>query len=341
MSKKGVLVSITLVVALLVIAVSGVVTYAQQKTLTVWSVWPEEWIKKIFPVFEKETGIHINWIRESTGQVAARVIASGGHPAASVMFGGPVATFISLKDQGFLQKYVSPAAATIPAADKDPDGYWTGMATDPLCFYSNKSFLKEKGLQPPTSWFDFLLPAYKDSLQFADPRTSGTGYQRIITMITLMHNEDLAFDYLKALKPSVQVYTEHGGGGIIPISTGQAGAGIFFLVDALDAIVNKGYPCVISFPREGITAPIEAIALLKGAPQPELAKKFIDWAVSKQMQQLYTQLKVFFIPTQPGVPVPSVINLKGVYIAPTDTQWFGQHRTELINRWVNQILGGK
>ncbi|GAH29397.1 unnamed protein product, partial [marine sediment metagenome] len=57
---------------------------------------------------------------------------------------------------------------------KDADGYWVGIADDPLVFMSNAGFLKEKNLNPPASWDDLLDPAYKDMIQMADARTSGT-----------------------------------------------------------------------------------------------------------------------------------------------------------------------
>ena len=49
---------------------------------------------------------------------------------------------------------------------------------------------------------------------------------------------------------------------------GQAGGGIFFIVDALETKA-KGYDVVISFPKEGIGTSAEAIALIKGAKNPE------------------------------------------------------------------------
>ena len=62
----------------------------------------------------------------------------------------------------------------------------------------------------------------------------------------------------------MQLYTKSGGGGTLPVGLGQAGGGIFFIVDALDTKA-KGYDVVISFPKEGIGTAAEGIALLKGA----------------------------------------------------------------------------
>jgi iron(III) transport system substrate-binding protein len=84
---------------------------------------------------------------------------------------------------------------------------------------------------------------------------------------------------MKKLRPNVQLYTKSGGGGTLPVGLGQAGGGIFFIVDALDTKA-KGYDVTISFPKEGIGTAAEGIALIKGAKNPELGKKLIDWATS-------------------------------------------------------------
>jgi len=65
-------------------------------------------------------------------------------------------------------------------------------------------------------------------------------------------DEQKAFDYLKKLKNSVQVYTKHGGGGTVPVRIGQAGMGIFFIVDAMKT-QQSGYDVVLSFPIAYLT----------------------------------------------------------------------------------------
>jgi hypothetical protein len=89
-------------------------------------------------------------------------------------------------------------------------------------------------------------------LQMADARTSGTAVTRIFSILEVNgRDETKAFDYMKKLRPNVQLYTKSGGGGTLPVGLGQAGGGIFFIVDALDTKA-KGYDVTISFPQEGI-----------------------------------------------------------------------------------------
>jgi iron(III) transport system substrate-binding protein len=222
------------------------------ETLNAYSIWPENWARPMFEEFEKATGIKVNFVRFSSGEALARIIAEKNNPQVDVLFGGPVETFAAGLNEGVFEAYKSPSFDKLPARFKHADGMWMAIADDPLVFMTNNKFLKENNLQPPTSWNDLLAPAYKNMLQMADARTSGTAVTRIFSVLEVNgRDENKAFDYMKKLRPNVQLYTKSGGGGTLPVGLGQAGGGIFFIVDALDTQA-KGYDVTISFPKEGI-----------------------------------------------------------------------------------------
>ena len=66
-----------------------------QETLNAYSIWPENWARPMFQEFEKATGIKVNFIRFSSGEALARVIAEKNNPRVDVLFGGPVETHIA------------------------------------------------------------------------------------------------------------------------------------------------------------------------------------------------------------------------------------------------------
>ena len=310
------------------------------ENLNAYSIWPENWARPMFEEFEKATGIHVNFLRFSSGEALVRIIAEKNNPRVDVLFGGPVETHIAGIKEGIFEPYKPPTFGALAPRFKDPEGYWVGIADDPLVFMSNNKFLKEKNLNPPTSWNDLLSPAYKGMIQMADARTSGTAVTRIFSVIEVFgRDENKAFEYMKKLRQNVQVYTKSGGGGTIPVGLGQAGAGIFFIVDALKT-KQEGYDVVISFPKEGIGTSVEAIALLKGAKNPALGKKLIDWSTTPAMQTLYVKYKINFVPAHPEVKTePSLAEvLKGAKIFPIDEAWAGQNRKKVVERWVNEVL---
>ena len=327
-------------VAIAALWLAALGTAQAAEPLNVYTIWPENYARPMFQEFEKQTGIKVNFLRFSSGEALARVIAEKNNPRIDVLFGGPVETFAAGIKEGIFEPYKSPSFAKLPARFKQADGQWTAIADDPLVFMTNAAFLKANNLKPPASWDDLLNPAYKNMLQMADARTSGTAVTRIFSVLEVNgRDEDKAFAYLKKLRQNVQVYTKSGGGGTLPVGLGQAGGGIFFIVDALETKA-KGYDVVVSFPKEGIGSSAEAIALIKGAKNPEAAKKLIDFATSPAMQSKLAENKVNFVPANPEVQTePSLAEvLKGAKIIPIDDEYAGANRKRIVERWVKEVL---
>ena len=140
---------------------------------------------------------------------------------------------------------------------------------------------------------------YKNYLQMADARTSGTATERIYSLVKVM-GEDEAFKFQKAMNANVQMYTKSGAGGAMPIATGQCASGIFYIVDALD-IQQQGYPVTITYPEDGVSFGIEATGVVKGGKNNAEAKKFVDWATSKKFAEFIVANKINYVPTRNDV----------------------------------------
>lgn len=310
------------------------------ESVNVYSIWPENWARPMFEEFEKATGVKVNFVRFSSGEALARVIAEKNNPRVDVLFGGPVETHAAGVAEGVFEAYKPPSFARLAPRFRHADGQWVAIADDPLVFMTSNKFLQDNKLQPPTSWQDLLAPAYKNMLQMADARTSGTAVTRIFSVLEVHgRDEAKAFDYMKKLRPNVQLYTKSGGGGTLPVGLGQAGGGIFFIVDALDTKA-KGYDVSISFPKEGIGTAAEAIALLKGAKNAASGRKLIDWATSPAMQGQFAKYKINFLPAHPDVqPEGSLAAvLKNAKIFPIDADYAGANRKRVVDRWIAEVL---
>src|SRR5947208_9151445 len=307
------------------------------QTVNVYTAWPESLSQPIFKAYTAKTGVQINFLRLSTGELVARATAEKNNPRADVIWGAPGDGFAAAKEAGIIEPYKTANIDKIPAELKDKDGFFAAVSKNTLIFMSNTKLLKEKGLKAPASWNDLLDPAFKGQIQTADARTSGTALTRILSIYYAFgKDEDRATDYQKKLHKNVQVYTKSGGGCTIPAALGQAIVCIAHMPDAMEA-KKKGYDMVVTFPREGVAAVIEAVALVKGAKNRELAAKFIDWTFSKDMQDLLDKNQVYMLPTLPGATIePAVQSLmKEARLLPVDLDWVGKSRKRLVERWVN------
>ncbi len=330
LSKMRILIASVVLVGLLA---SG----AFASDLNAYTIMPEKYASQVFEAFTAETGIKVNFMRFSSGEALARVVAEKNNPQVDMILGGPADTYEAGIKEGVFEQYTPAEADMIPEKFRSPENYWTGVGIIPLVFLTNGKFLKEKGLEAPASWNDLLDPAYKNGLQMADARTSGTATERIYALVKIM-GEDEAFAYQKKLHENIQMYTKSGAGGAMPIATGQAASGIFYIVDALE-IQQQGHDVVLSYPSEGVSYGIEATGILKGAKNPENAKKFMDWASSKTFAQLLVDKKINYIPTRTDVVTTNpALDVSKVNLIEVDVAWKGANRKAFVDRWINEVI---
>jgi len=339
-SMKSILLALCLVGLLLTPVFAGGAQEKASTSLNVYTIMPEKYATTIFEEFTKDTGIKVNFVRLSAGEALARLIAEKSNPQVDALWGGPADTYEAGVLEGVFESYKPAEANMVPAEFQSPEGYWTGIGVIPLTFLSSNSFLKEKGLQPPTSWNDLLDPRYYNALQMADVRTSGTATERIYSLIKIW-GEDEAYVYQKKLHQNIQLYTKSGAGGAMPIATGQAGSGVFYIVDALD-IQQQGYDLTISYPVEGVTYGVEGSGVVKGAKNLANAKKLMDWASSKRLGQVMVDNLINYIPTRTDVVVTNpALDMSQVNLLDADIAWKGENRDRLVERWIDEVIQGE
>ena len=100
---------------------------SKDQKVTVYCGLMEDHMVAAAKQFESETGIKVEAVRMSSGEIMGRIKAEKENPKASVWFGGPADGFVQAQKEGLLEKYVSPNAKDIPDQFKDKDGYWTGI----------------------------------------------------------------------------------------------------------------------------------------------------------------------------------------------------------------------
>lgn len=310
---------------------------ANAAELNAYTIMPEKYASQIFAQFTKDTGIKVNFLRFSTGEALARLTAEKGNPQVDVLLGGPADMYAAGVTEGILEAYRPADSDAISSAYRDPNNYWTGIGLIPLCFLTNTKFLEKNKMQAPTKWADLLDPRYKNNLQMADARTSGTATERIYSLVKVM-GEDEAFKFQKAMNANVQMYTKSGAGGAMPIATGQCASGIFYIVDALD-IQQQGYPVTITYPEDGVSFGIEATGVVKGGKNNAEAKKFVDWATSKKFAEFIVANKINYVPTRNDVKTSNpILDLTKIKMISVDVTWKGEKRKEFTQRWINEVI---
>jgi len=331
--KKVWLIGLCLVMVILFLF-SANITLAKEK-LAIYTTLDEPLARAVVTAFEEDTGIEVEWVRLSGGECVARLIAEKENPQISMWYGGVGLDHIVAKEKGLTTPYESPNAVNIPDKFKDKEHYWTGIYAGPLCFASNTNLLKELGLEAPTSWADLIKPEYQGHIQVANPGTSGTAYNVLVTMVQIM-GEEKAFEYLKALDKNIFQYTRSGSAPGKSAALGEVTVGIGYAHDQVK-LLSQGYPLQITFPSEGTGYEVASISLIKGGPQLELAKKLYDWALTERAAEIYAS--VFVCPFLDVELKEGAIPISKVKTIIQDDAWAGANKDRLVAKWTSEVLG--
>ena len=312
-------------------------TATTSNELSVYTAFPETEVIYYFNKFTEETGIKINYVRMSAGEMLTRVEAEKDNPQATLMFGGSTDNYIAAANKGLIEPYQSANLNNTPETYIDSTGNWNPIYVGCIAFACNTDWFEERGYDYPTCWNDLLDEKYKGEIIMAHPNTSGTAYTVLATLIQLMGDD--AWDYLAELNKNMQQYTKSGSAAPNAVAQGEAAIALTFSHDALQ-LTPEGFHIALSFPTDGTGFEIGAAALIKGgkAEEVENAKKFIDWMCSEAGQGCYAENDSFRVPTNTKAPVADgLVTLDQVPVIDYDAVWAAEHKSEFGEIFVEKI----
>lgn len=294
--------------------------------------------------FAKKYDVKTSFIRNGSGSTFAKIDAEKNNPQADVWYGGTFDPQSQAGELGLLEAYQSPHLAEIIERFRDPGkvkgNYSSAIYMGILGFGVNTERLKKLGIKEvPKCWDDLLDPRLKGEVQIADPQSSGTAYTAIATFAQLW-GEDKAFQYFKQLHPNVSQYTKSGVTPSRNAARGETTVGIGFLHDyALEK--EKGAPLELVVPCEGTGYELGGVSIIKGARNLDNAKLFVDWALSKEGQELAWKkgqsLQILTNTTAEQSPMaadPKTLNLINYDF---EKYGSGDERKRLITKWVEEV----
>ncbi|MCK3658893.1 hypothetical protein A4G18_09285 [Pasteurellaceae bacterium Pebbles2] len=326
--------------ALLAISTPFFVPNAQAEgKLTVYCSMLNETCEEVLKQFSQKYDIETKFVRHSTGTALGKIKAEKSNPQADVWYGGTLEPHLQAAREGLLASYRSPRQKEImPKFKKLTDQY--GEFTSVIYLMElgigvNTAKLEKLGVNPPHCFNDLLKPEYKDLVIYPDPRVSGTGYSIISTLVQLW-GEEKAFDYLKKLHANVAQYTKSGA-ATSKLTTGESPIDIGFM-NMYVKEQEKGAPILGISTCEGSGYALGASSIIKDTRNLDNAKLFMDWALSKEAQEIaWRNTQSYQLPTNIyAKPSPKVIESSKLKLLDMDFARFGSptESKHLLEKWV-------
>lgn len=254
------------------------------------------------------------WMRSEHGQeVTIRWLDVGGtskvlkdletrfatnpdRPGVDLLFGGGVDPYLRGMREGWLEPTpvaqailagIPPRAAGFPTYD--PEGHWYGVAMSGFGIIYNKPLLKKLSLPTPTAWEDLARPDFQSWVGSGDPRSSGSVHM-CYEIILQTHGWEKGWGAILRLCANVRRFGEGGGAAPREVAAGENAAGMVIDMYALQVIQELG-PEAVGFvlPAGATVINPDAIGRVKGAAEPELAARFIAFALSEPGQRILFQ----------------------------------------------------
>lgn len=271
--------------------------WAAEGKLVLYTSQPNTDAQQTIDAFKaKHPKVEISFVRDGTPRIMAKLKAefAAGAPQPDLLLIADAVTMEGLKRENRLLPHQAAAVSAYPAGTHDPDQMWfaTKLITTGIV-YNSKAPLK------PTSWADLGRPEVKDQLAMPSPLNSGAA---LIHTVTLVNNLPGGWGYYETLKGNGALAAGGNGDVLRQVATGEKLYGM--IVDFMPIREKaKGAPVEFVFPREGVSAVSEPVAILKTSKNPEAAKAFVDFLISKEGQEL--ALKQGYVAAHPDVALPA------------------------------------
>lgn len=313
-----------------------------QGSLNLYCSAQVEWCQAAANTFQRETGIRVSVSQKGSGEVLAQIRAEAQNPRGDIWFGGTGDPHLQAAEDNLTAEYRSPALDQLldwaQRQARESKYRTVGIYAGALGFGYNTELLARRNIAPPTSWADLLDARFKGEIQMADPRSSGTAYVMIATIVQIM-GEEKAFEYLRALHRNINAYPRSGTGPIKAVARGETGVSISFVHDAVTERLG-GFPVSSVIPSEGTGYEIGSMSIIRGARNERQARRFYDWALTPAAQALGAETKQFQTPSNRATPVPpEAPPLSQIRLIDYDFAKFGAsaERRRLIERWEREV----
>ena len=301
--------------------------------LTIYTSHKEEVYMPIVREFEERTGIWVDVITGGTNELLERIESQQDNVEADVMFGGGVESLKAYEH--CFSPYVVGSSGSIREPHQAEDAVWTPFSALPVVLIYNTKLVSPDKI---TGWSSLSDPIFRGRIAFADPAISGSSFTALATQILAGKSMDKT---LATLAENLQGKILSSSGDVLnAVADGSYLVGITLEETALKYIA-AGADLAMVYPEEGTSCVPDASAIVKGAPHSENAKKFLDFTVSYEVQQMLSESS-YRRPVRSDIPAgDSLLPLQDIVLVDYDIDWACKNRDVILSDWLFYLKEAK
>ncbi|OFV83018.1 MAG: hypothetical protein A2W26_11360 [Acidobacteria bacterium RBG_16_64_8] len=291
------------------------------------------------------------WQEELIQNAYAKVLTQQRNPEVSVTIVDPV-HYLRGVSAGVWEKIdpkiVTNYATLYPAARQTyPQMLGVPLQANTVGIQYRTDVFLQRGFDPPTGYADLWRPEFKGRVGLTSG-ASGTGIRMLLIFAKMRGGDENkmepGFDLVKDLvqKQDVRFFATSSGNFNSVMQRGEIWIGVQFSQGAF-RFKSEGAPVNHVYPKEGVSLNVNGVAIVKGAPQPELAQQFVNLLIDPEFQTEMAR-ELWSVPVRPGITLPSLYArtlplLPDQWKAMVIPNWglYSQKFSEWSERWLREV----
>ncbi|HLR09104.1 MAG TPA: extracellular solute-binding protein [Bacillota bacterium] len=290
-------------------------------------------LKKLYEEQNPDATVEVEYA--GTNPLVNKMIAEKQNPNADVWYGGGgFLPFEQAKDEGIMTEFTPELAEDWDVVEndiqmKDEEGMWTGAEIFVLGFAYNTEMVDED--EAPKTWDDLLDPKWEGQIEMPNPAASGTA--TLLVMSQMMdRGEEEAWEYFDKLNEQVSRMPDSGAQPTKDVAKGEAAIAIGFSFMAYEQKLENNENVDFVVP-EKTPVLVNPVTLIKDGPHPESGKKFINFLLSEEAQEILADW--YHIPINPNVEAKTPLSLNEVkeHAMELDVEWAAENLDRVRKEW--------
>ena len=301
--------------------------------------------------FEKQSGLKLRILQSGdAGAALNRALLTAGRPEGDVFFGVDN-NLLSRALAGKLLEPYTPEALTRVDRSYDLDRSHRLVPIDhgDVCLVYDRAWFARRNLRPPHTFEDLLRPGYAKLTVVENPATSTPGLAFMLATIAHFGRGNAPWTYWSELR-SAGVFVTNGWEDAYnaQFSGSSAHKGkhpivVSYSSDPAAEVYFAGKPLAqapVGVVRSTCFGQIEFAGVLRGARNPDGARRLVDFLLSERFQA-GIPLTMFVYPVREKTPLPAVFRRFAPPISaplrlPAAT--IGANRDAWIRTWTDAVL---
>ena len=257
---------------------------ASREELIIYCSHPLDLMNTILDDFKlKNPEIKVDVVTAGTGELLKRIEAERANPLGDILWGGTLNSVKSKSD--LFENYISTNEANIYEEFQNEEGNFTRFSAIPSVIMINTNLAGNIKIE---GYADLLNPALKGKIAAADPSSSSSAFEHLVNMLYAMGNgnPENGWDYVQKLCANLDGKLLSGSSAVYKgVADGEYAVGLTYEEGGISYVV-LGSPVKVIYMKEGVISKPDGVYIIKGAKNLENAKKFIDYCVSLDAQNI-------------------------------------------------------